>query len=164
MSTSSFSIFIIEDDPEQVRMIKEFIHHKFPTFNLRTFSTGEEGLKNINENPDMVILDHLLNSIDKSAMDGLSVLSKIKRHNHNIPVVIFSAQDNPDISARTIKSGAYDYIVNDQYAFEKLGNIIKHFSSHIILDSKIILKKLNIVLLVIAVLIIILTAVFFLSK
>lgn len=160
MPQKQFKVFFIDDDQATIIMVKEHFAVHFPEISLVIFDSAEKAIAMIQETPDLIILDHLLNSVDEKAMDGLTALSKIRKVNNSIPLVVLSAQGDPDVSARFMKAGAYDYIVKNNEAFPRLDLIITHFNKHMLLDHTVISKKLYGVLLIVAVLIIVLFLLF----
>jgi two-component system nitrogen regulation response regulator NtrX len=59
------------------------------------------------EPPGMMILDIWLKD---SNMDGIDILSHVKRDNPDVPVVIISGHGNIEIAVAAIKQGAFDFI------------------------------------------------------
>jgi two-component system nitrogen regulation response regulator NtrX len=69
---------------------------------------SDEALKAIEERrPHLVILDIWLQG---SRLDGLEVLSVIKKAHPDLPVVIISGHGNIETAVTAIRRGAYDYI------------------------------------------------------
>lgn len=116
-------IFIVEDDAMQAEMVKDHLQHN-PRYQVTIFTTGEKMLERIGERPDVILLDHNLNSVEKKAMDGIDVLKKIKEKDEAIEVVMYSGQDSIEVAVDTMKYGAFDYIVKNASAFHRLDNIL----------------------------------------
>ena len=57
--------------------------------------------------PALMILDIWLKD---SAMDGIDILSHVKREHPEVPIVIISGHGNIEIAVAAIKQGAYDFI------------------------------------------------------
>ena len=55
-------------------------------------------MENLSHNPEVIILDYLLNGIVKNAMNGIETLDKIKAFNPDIPVVMLSSQDKIEVA------------------------------------------------------------------
>ena len=113
-------ISLIEDDPQMREMLKDFFKEKFPMSETSSYSTGEDALKNINDEPDLIVLDYNLDSIDKLAMNGLQVLKKLKDRFPAVPVIFLSGQENAEIAENIIKFGAWDYLMKNENAFHRL--------------------------------------------
>ena len=100
----------------------EFLQHA--DFTIDTFATGELCLANLSQAPDIIILDYLLDGIEKTAMNGIETLDKIREFNPDIPVVLLSAQDKIDVAINCMHHGAFDYVVKSETAFIRLQKII----------------------------------------
>ena len=92
--------------------------------NIESYLSGEEVLKNMHKNPEIIIQDYLL-----EGMTGIEVLIKAKKTNPNVEFIFLSGQDSIDIAINSMKYGAYDYIVKDQMALQKLVNKINKITS-----------------------------------
>ncbi len=84
-------------------------------YEVRTFISGEECLKHLDANPQLIVLDHLFNSQDNKAMNGLEILKNIRSKNKNIPVIILSGKGNDNLAAEYIRNGANQYIPKNDY-------------------------------------------------
>ena len=120
---SKIKIFLVDDDELFLKSLEiEFLQHG--DFTIKTFVTGEQCLENISSNPDVVILDYLLDGVDKNAMDGIKTLDKIKTFNPEIPVIMLSAQDKIEVAVDCMHHDAHDYVVKSETAFLRLQKII----------------------------------------
>jgi two-component system, OmpR family, response regulator len=116
-------LFLVDDDALFLKLLEiEFAENTLSI--IKTFPTGELCLENISQNPDIVILDYHLNSIDKNAINGLETLDRIKAANQTIPVVMLSSQDKIEVAVNCMKHQAYDYIVKSETAFIRLQKAI----------------------------------------
>ncbi|MDZ7646155.1 MAG: response regulator [Cytophagales bacterium] len=119
---------MVDDDVLYLKSLEiEFLQHA--DFDIETFTTGELCIANLPRNPDVIILDYMLNGIVKDAMNGIETLDKIKEFNADIPVVMLSQQDKIDVAIDCMHHKAFDYVVkkrNRFYAVTK--NYNHHFS------------------------------------
>jgi len=107
-------IFIVEDNSIYNKLIAS--HLRSNNFlRIESFLSGEECLKNLHKKPDIVIQDYLLNGIN-----GLEVLKETKKKNPKTEFIFISGQDNIDVAVDTIRHGASDYLVKNQFAFKKM--------------------------------------------
>ncbi|MCE3280269.1 MAG: response regulator receiver protein [Bacteroidetes bacterium] len=118
MSQNPLPLFLVDDD----KMFLTSLSHQLKTMVkpesvIKTFSTGEEFLKQLKREPSVIILDYYLNSSYKDAMNGLEVLKRIMSINPDAKVIILSSQDKMEVAVDTIKHGAYDYIVKNENVF-----------------------------------------------
>ena len=122
-SENKVKLFLVDDDALFLRSLEiEFMHNA--DFAIETFATGELCLANLSHNPDIIILDYHLDSIDKSAMNGIETLDKIKSINPDIPVIMLSSQDKIDVAINCMHHQAFDYVVKSETAFMRLQKII----------------------------------------
>ena len=116
-------LFLVDDDALFLKSLEiEFLQHA--DFAIETFATGELCLEMLSHEPDVIILDYMLDSIDKEAMNGIATLDKIKAFNPEIPVVMLSAQDKIDVAVNCMHHKAFDYVVKSETAFIRLQKII----------------------------------------
>ncbi len=89
------------------------------------FNTGEECLDNLHENPDVIILDYNLNSVEKDAANGAEILAGIKKNNAATQVIILSSQDPSGATLDSMAEGADHYVLKNEAAFANVVTIIK---------------------------------------
>jgi two-component system OmpR family response regulator len=125
---TKIKIFLVDDDALFLKSLEiEFTVHAdsaSETYIIETFATGELCIENLSLNPDVIILDYYLDGIDKTAMNGLETLDKIKAFNQDIPVVMLSSQDKIDVAINCMHHKAFDYVVKSETAFLRLQKII----------------------------------------
>jgi len=121
--TNKIKLFLVDDDVVFLKSLEiEFLQHG--DFIIETFKTGESCLAYLSHNPDVIILDYLLDGVDKDSMNGIETLDMIKAFDSNIPVVILSAQDKIDVAVNCMHHKAFDYVVKSETAFMRLQKII----------------------------------------
>ena len=123
LPTGKIKLFLVDDDAVYLKLLEiEFLEHA--DFIIETFATGELCIDSLHHNPDVIILDYLLDGIDKNAINGIDTLDKIKAFNQDIPVVILSCQDSIDVAIKCMHHRAFDYVVKSETAFMRLKKII----------------------------------------
>ena len=115
-------IFIIDDDAMFTEQLKDYITRQIP-HQIVSFPTGEDCLKEINEKPDVIILDYFLNSTKENAANGLEILDVIKDHFPSIRVIMLSSQTTYAVNIKTLQKGT-KYVIKDEYAFEKIAKLV----------------------------------------
>lgn len=117
-------VFIVEDDD----MYREMLDMSLKSNGFEdalSFSSGEACLNSLYRMPDIILLDYNL-----GGLNGDEVLKQIKSFNPDIQVVFLSAQEEVEIAVNALKYGAFDYVVKNETAFEKvfeiIGKIMKH--------------------------------------
>ena len=120
---NKIKLFLVDDDALFLKSLEiEFLQHA--DFTIETFATGELCIENLSHTPDVIVLDYLLDGIDKNAMNGIKTLDKIKAYNQDIPVVMLSGQDKIDVAINCMHHRAFDYVVKSETAFIRLQKII----------------------------------------
>jgi len=98
---------LVADDHEVVRAGLKSILTGTDIKIVGEASTGEAALRlAMKHNPDVVLLD-----IRMPEGDGLTALGRIKLDRPNMPVLIWSAFDNPTYVARAVALGANGYVL-----------------------------------------------------
>lgn len=124
-------------------MIKDSILQKFNRADVSVFNEGESALNSQSSFPDIIILDYQLDSQNPKAINGIQVLMKLKQK-FKAPVIFLSAQEKPEVAAGIMKYGAYDYVVKNQQAFQRLEILIKNIINNRKLESKTDYQKITI--------------------
>ena len=120
---NKIKIFLVDDDSIFLKLLEiEFLQNA--DFDIVPFQNGELCIENLDQNPDIIILDYHLDGIDKNAMNGLATMDKIKEHSPEIPVIILSAQDKIEVAINCMHHKAFDYVVKSETAFLRLQKII----------------------------------------
>ena len=134
----TINIFIVEDS-EIYSFALENSLKSIGNYRLKSFPSAEEALQNFDLNPDLVILDYYLPGIS-----GLEAMKKMDSIKPGIPVIILSVQDDIQIALNTLESGAYEYIIKNKYAPEKLFHAInKAIQSTSLKEKNVSLKNEN---------------------
>jgi two-component system, OmpR family, response regulator len=116
-------LFLVDDDALFLKSLEIDFTENTESL-IKTFATGELCLKNLSQNPDVIILDYHLNGVHKNAINGLETLDRIKAFNPQIPVIMLSSQDKIEVAVNCMKHQAFDYIVKSETAFIRLQKAI----------------------------------------
>jgi len=123
MNDRNVLIFLVDDDAVFLKSLEiEFLQHG--EFDIETYATGELCVDNLSHKPDLIILDYLLDGIDKNAMNGIKTLDQILAYNPDIPVIMLSCQDKIEVAVDCMHHKAIDYVVKSETAFLRLQKII----------------------------------------
>jgi len=123
-SEKQTKIFLVDDDALYLKSL-EIEFHQSGSFEIETYPTGEECIKNLNHDPAIIILDYHLDGIEKSAMNGIETLDKIKASFPDLPVIMLSSQDKIDVAIDCMHHKAFDYVVKSETAFVRIEKIIR---------------------------------------
>lgn len=122
-SEKKIKIFLVDDDALFLKSLEiEFLNSA--DLLIETYATGELCIEGLPGNPDVIILDYLLDGIDKSAINGIETLDRIRDFNPDIPVIMLSAQDKIEVAVNCMHHKAFDYVVKSETAFLRLQKII----------------------------------------
>lgn len=123
MKNEKIKLFLVDDDALFLKSLEiDFL--QMADFSIETYATGEQCIENLSHCPDVIVLDYFLDSIDKTAMNGIKTLDKIKAINPEIPVVLLSSQDKIEVAIECMHHSAFDYVVKSETAFVRLQKII----------------------------------------
>ena len=129
--SQSLKIFVVEDDAWYAELL---VYHLSlnPDYEVLKFSTAKECLAQLHQQPGVITLDYTLPD-----MNGADVLKKILGFNPNIQVVVISGQENITTAIDLLKKGAYDYIVKDDDARNRLWNTINNIRKNLLLKEEV---------------------------
>ncbi len=111
---------MVEDDPIYTKFLK-YVFGLNPDYEAFFFSTGKELIGQLHQKPDVVTLDYSLPD-----MGGESVLNAIRDFDPSINVIVVSAQEKIGTAVTLLKMGAFDYIVKDQEAKDRILNSVSN--------------------------------------
>lgn len=118
-------LYLVDDDVVFLKSL-EIDFMTTTLFDIYCFSSGEDCLQAMDGQPDIVVLDYLLDGINPKAMNGMQTLDKIKVINKEIPVIMLSGQDKIDVAVNCMHHKAYDYVVKSETAFFRIERDITH--------------------------------------
>ncbi|MBL4752543.1 MAG: response regulator [Flavobacteriales bacterium] len=129
-------IFIVDDDPVYLSMIADFLINENYT-RIMTFSSGKDCLKAMEQEPEIVFLDH-----NMDIMNGIEVLKAIHNQFPNTAVIFLSAQESVKVALDALKYGAYDYIIKGDSTFSRIKmNVLKVRKFNKVLRENLLFKK-----------------------
>jgi DNA-binding response OmpR family regulator len=111
-------ILVIDDDPTVTSVLKRGL--VYDGYTVDTAKTGAEGLTIARDRaPDLVVLDVML-----PGLDGYEILSRLRRANSSVPVLMLTAKDAAEDQVKGLGLGADDYVVKP-FRFEILSARVK---------------------------------------
>ena len=141
-SKEAISVFLVDDDNMFLKSLEHHLQQKLKhNFRIKSFSTGEACLKNMEQKPNIVVLDYFLNAEDQHAMNGVHMLEKIKLTNPDTAVIMLSGQDKMQVAVDSMKYGALDYVVKNENVFLRAQNAIINAVSSLEMSKEIKLYK-----------------------
>lgn len=112
-------IFFIDDD----KMILNLLEYTFQSrhdYQVITYQTGEECLENLDQEPSLIVLDHILAGPGEERLSGLETLREIRRQNSEVPVVILTGQGDDALLSEFMEHGANRYLTKDDFFIDSL--------------------------------------------
>ncbi|HEX6915568.1 MAG TPA: sigma-54 dependent transcriptional regulator [Chitinophagaceae bacterium] len=97
------NILIVDDEKAIRNVLKDIL--SVEGYKVEEASDGEEGLKKISGNVDVVLCD-----IKMPKVDGIEFLEKAAEMNPELPIIMISGHGNIDTAVEAVKKGAFDYI------------------------------------------------------
>ncbi|SIN97515.1 two-component system, NtrC family, nitrogen regulation response regulator NtrX [Parasphingorhabdus marina DSM 22363] len=102
----ALDILIVDDEPDIRELISGVLEDD--GYETRTAADSDSALAAVNERkPSLVLLDVWLRG---SRLDGLELLTEIKKLDPKLPVIVISGHGNIDTAVAAISEGAVDFI------------------------------------------------------
>lgn len=99
----SYKIYLVDDEENLNDILKSYLLKE--GFQVTSFLDGESARRNIDNKPDLWVLDIMLPDID-----GFQLLKEIKEKHKDIPVIFISARDEDIDKIIGLEMGSDDYI------------------------------------------------------
>lgn len=123
----SYKVFLVDDDAKHLLLLKEHLNkHLHYNLDITTFDNGADALKALDQNPDLIILDYYFDGEGDDAMDGVSVLRKIRNERPDIAVVMMSHQDSIEVAVTCFDYGAKDYVIKNETAYARAQLVVRN--------------------------------------
>lgn len=114
-------IFIIEDDLFFAEILQQSVLFEYNDAKVKTFDNSFDALEAIQvELPDIITVDYNLPDIK-----GTELINAIQAKNNEIPIIAISGQEDIATAVEMLKVGAFDYIVKNIDAGNRLNNAIR---------------------------------------
>lgn len=121
----NFLVFIVEDNEVYLRQLSFFLEKRFgEKITLKSFKVAETALLELGMNPDIIIMDHFLNSKYKDAADGYTILQGLHKKHPNITLILHTSQPDVDFAIQIIRSDNCKYIAKNKEGFERIAETI----------------------------------------
>lgn len=117
-----YKIAFVEDEEDLNALIKTYLEHE--GYEVTSYLNGTDAIKDIDENPDLWILDIML----PGDISGYDIIKKIREKNDVVPVIFTSARDEQLDKIIGLELGSDDYITKPYSPKElvlRVNNIIK---------------------------------------
>jgi len=116
------TILVVDDQPDIILMMQDLLSDKY---NLLTAGDGREALDIIEKENDRIEL--VIADIMMPKMDGMELLSEIKKSYPELGVIMITAYANIPITVKAMHQGAYDFIPKPLPGFDELDLTIARY-------------------------------------
>jgi len=123
-------IFIVEDDLWYAELLRKHLSLN-PDYEVEIFHKGKDCLNNLYKMPSIVTIDYSLPD-----MNGKELMTRIRDKLPGIFTLIISGQNDINTAVELLKEGAYDYIVKNDEAANRLWNSIRLIKENISLKRE----------------------------
>jgi DNA-binding NtrC family response regulator len=117
-------VFFVDDDKMILNLLEYTLKNR-QDYDVKTFFTGEECIKNLGLKPDLIVLDHIFKSNGTTSKNGLEILKEIKNFNKKLPVIILTSQEDQTLADEFISHGAAKFIPKNDYFIDSLMETIE---------------------------------------
>ena len=120
-------IFFVDDDKLILNLLEYTINNR-QGYKVNAFLSGEECLKNMHLQPDIIVLDHIFNSQAPAHMlNGFEILKEIREQRKDLPVIILTGMGDESTASEYLKRGANEYLPKSNYFIDTLIELIDKY-------------------------------------
>lgn len=105
----SSAILLVEDDRVQQHLIGGLLERKLG-YRVAVAGDGREALRLLDSH-NLGDIQAVLLDMGLPGMDGYEVLTHLRRHRPDLPVVVLTAKDDTALAVRAMKLGASDFLI-----------------------------------------------------
>jgi len=123
MNENATRLLMLEDNPDDVTLIREQLSESSDFFEIISFDHLSKGLEYLaTNNVDIVFLD-----LGLPDSQGLNTIEMVIAKNSSVPIIILTGLDDEKIAMEAVRRGAQDYLIKGSASIEILSRII-HYS------------------------------------
>jgi len=111
-------VLLVDDDPGVLGSLTQALTHL--GVEPRTAASAEEALASLAENPP----DLILSDIRMPGLDGIELLKLVRARAPSVDVVLMTAFDDMTTVVRSMREGAFDFLVKP-IDLDELGNVLR---------------------------------------
>lgn len=107
-----YKVFLVDDEP----MVHKLVSGQLKLIDgleIKSFHNGEELIQEIDQHPDIIVLDFHMDTVKENAMNGMETMMQVLELSPETKVIMLSSQDAIGTAVNVLKKGAVDYIVKD---------------------------------------------------
>jgi DNA-binding NtrC family response regulator len=96
-------VLVIDDEPAILDLLREHLQRRYE---VETAAFATEAVRALEKDrPDLVLLD-----INMPGVDGLQLLTFLKRIDVRVPVIVITANTSTQVAAKCLEAGAFAYL------------------------------------------------------
>ncbi|MCY4445545.1 MAG: sigma-54 dependent transcriptional regulator [Rhodobacteraceae bacterium] len=131
-------ILIVDDNSKIRSILAELLQNR--GYKTREANSGSSCLKHFfDSKPSLVLLDIRLSDPE---MDGIEVLSRIRKNDAGTPIIVMSGHGTIEIAVKAMQMGAYDYL-EKPIMTGRLMNIIKNSMELVALRRRVMQQPID---------------------
>lgn len=124
-------VFIVEDNPVYAKTLEMFLQSSFSDIKeIKIFPLGETCLLELHRNPDVIMIDYILDTKYFDAATGLEIIKQIRSQKPEINIILLSLQNEIEVVREAIKKYNCSYVRKDDHTFDRIEEIVKEIYSH----------------------------------
>ena len=102
--SKAMKVAIVDDEKDMRQSISQWL--ALSGFDTEVFASAEDALKGVGPDyPGIVVTD-----IRMPGMDGLTLMSRIREIDVDIPVILVTGHGDIQLAVRAMREGAYDFV------------------------------------------------------
>lgn len=117
------NIVLIEDNKADADLVKEYLEFNGEGFHIEHFIKLNDGLDYLNKNPNTDVIISDLNLPDSN---GLATISRISQAFPEIPLVVLTGVDDPDLALKSLDSSVQEFLVKGKIAPSFFPRILRY--------------------------------------
>lgn len=123
MSSLEPKILIVEDNPGDLFLVKEFLKRtSLPSFQILHADTLEQAIRLLKSHHFKIILLDLF----LTDSEGIGTFEKVYPLSANAPVIVLTGLVDESVTAEALQKGAQDYLVKGEYDKKLLEKTIRY--------------------------------------
>ena len=124
-------IFIVEDNLVYAKTMENFLRSSFSNIKeIKIFPVGETCLLELHRNPDIILMDYVLDTKYFDAANGLEIIEQIRSQKPEVNIILMSLQNDITVVHEAIKKYNCNYVRKDEHTFDRIEEIITEIYNH----------------------------------
>jgi DNA-binding NtrC family response regulator len=124
MDKDQLKILVVDDDEDDIFLVKELLREGFPDSIIALDSTTSS--QGAQEYLDKTQYDICLLDLRLGENDGISLLNLAKKKCASVPVIFLTGQGDQEKAVEVMKAGAADYLIKSRLSVEGLERAIRN--------------------------------------